>query len=339
MNILAIETSCDETAAAVIIDGKIKSSIIASQAKLHAKFGGVVPEVAAREHVTAIIPTINLALKKAKVKLTNIDEVAVTQGPGLITSLLVGIETAQALGAALNIPVLPINHMEAHIYANFVGKIRNPKSEILKFPALILVVSGGHTMLVLMKKHGDYKILGETVDDAAGEAFDKTAKLLGLGYPGGPALSKLAENGDPKKFNFPRPMINSKDFNFSFSGLKTSVLYEVQSLKAISYKLKADLAASIQAAIVESLVSKTERAIKQFKPKTLMLGGGVAANQELRKQVKRIATTYHLQPSIPAFEYCTDNAAMIGLAAYYKTRNSKTKYPKTFRAEPNLELK
>jgi N6-L-threonylcarbamoyladenine synthase len=339
MNILAIETSCDETAVAVIIDGKIKSSIIASQAKLHAKFGGVVPEVAAREHVTAIIPTINLALKKAKVKLTNIDEVAVTQGPGLITSLLVGIETAQALGAALNIPVLPINHMEAHIYANFVGKIRNPKSEILKFPALILVVSGGHTMLVLMKKHGDYKILGETVDDAAGEAFDKTAKLLGLGYPGGPALSKLAENGDPKRFNFPRPMINSKDFNFSFSGLKTSVLYEVQSLKAISYKLKADLAASIQAAIVESLVSKTERAIKQFKPKTLMLGGGVAANQELRKQVKRIATTYHLQPSIPAFEYCTDNAAMIGLAAYYKTRNSKTKYPKTFRAEPNLELK
>jgi N6-L-threonylcarbamoyladenine synthase len=285
MNILAIETSCDETAVAVIIDGKIKSSIIASQAKLHAKFGGVVPEVAAREHVTAIIPTINLALKKAKVKLTNIDEVAVTQGPGLITSLLVGIETAQALGAALNIPVLPINHMEAHIYANFVGKIRNPKSEILKFPALILVVSGGHTMLVLMKKHGDYKILGETVDDAAGEAFDKTAKLLGLGYPGGPALSKLAENGDPKKFNFPRPMINSKDFNFSFSGLKTSVLYEVQSLKAISYKLKADLAASIQAAIVESLVSKTERAIKQFKPKTLMLGGGVAANRMLRKQM------------------------------------------------------
>jgi N6-L-threonylcarbamoyladenine synthase len=318
MNILAIETSCDETAAAVIIDGKIKSSIIASQAKLHAKFGGVVPEVAAREHVTAIIPTINLALKKAKVKLTNIDEVAVTQGPGLITSLLVGIETAQALGAALNIPVLPINHMEAHIYANFVGKIRNPKSEILKFPALILVVSGGHTMLVLMKKHGDYKILGETVDDAAGEAFDKTAKLLGLGYPGGPALSKLAENGDPKRFNFPRPMINSKDFNFSFSGLKTSVLYQVQSLKAISYKLKADLAASIQAAIIESLVSKTERAIKQFKPKTLMLGGGVAANRMLRKRIELLAKSYKLKASIPEFEYCTDNAAMIGLAAYYK---------------------
>jgi N6-L-threonylcarbamoyladenine synthase len=332
MNILAIETSCDETAAAVITDGKIKSSIIASQAKLHAKFGGVVPEVAAREHVTAIIPTIDLALKKAKLKLADIDEIAVTQGPGLVTSLLVGIETAQALGAALDIPVLPINHMEAHIYANFVNAGQ-------KFPALILVVSGGHTMLVLMKKHGDYQILGETVDDAAGEAFDKTAKLLGLGYPGGPALSKLAENGNPKRFNFPRPMINSKDFNFSFSGLKTSVLYQVQSLKAISYKLKADLAASIQAAIIESLVSKTEKAIRQYKPKTLMLGGGVAANRMLRKQIELLAKSYKLKASIPEFEYCTDNAAMIGLAAYYKTSNSKTKYPKTFRAEPNLELK
>jgi N6-L-threonylcarbamoyladenine synthase len=340
MNILAIETSCDETAVAVIIDGKIKSSIIASQAKLHAKFGGVVPEVAAREHVTAIIPTIDLALKKAKLKLADIDEIAVTQGPGLITSLLVGIETAQALGAALNIPVLPINHMEAHIYANFVGKIRNPKSEILKFPALILVVSGGHTMLVLMKKHGDYKILGETVDDAAGEAFDKTAKLLGLGYPGGPALSKLAKNGNPKKFNFPRPMIGSKDFNFSFSGLKTAVLYEVQRHQVAGIRRqKANFAASIQAAIIESLVAKTEKAVRQYKPKTLMLGGGVAANRMLRKQIELLAKSNKLKASIPEFEYCTDNAAMIGLAAYYKTRNSKTKYPKTFRAEPNLELK
>jgi N6-L-threonylcarbamoyladenine synthase len=332
MNILAIETSCDETAAAVITDGKIKSSIIASQAQLHAKYGGVVPEVAAREHVTAIIPTIDLALKKAKLKLSGIDTIAVTQGPGLITSLLVGIETAQALGTSLGIPVLPINHMEAHIYANFVNKIH-------KFPALILVVSGGHTMLVLMKKHGDYKILGETVDDAAGEAFDKTAKLLGLGYPGGPALSKLAEKGNPKAFNFPRPMINSKDFNFSFSGLKTAVLYEVQKRKNVSTKQKTDYAASIQAAILESLVSKTEKALKLYKPKTLMLGGGVAANKNLRKEFQTLALSFKIPVSIPAFEFCTDNAAMIGLAAYYKIKNKKARYPKSFRADPNLELK
>ncbi|MBX4205294.1 MAG: tRNA (adenosine(37)-N6)-threonylcarbamoyltransferase complex transferase subunit TsaD [Candidatus Doudnabacteria bacterium] len=348
MNILAIETSCDETAAAVITDGKIRSSIIASQADLHAKFGGVVPEVAAREHVTAIIPAIDLALKKAKLKLNDIDEIAVTQGPGLITSLLVGIETAQALGAALGIPVLPINHREAHISANSVreksgGKPkRNQKAvpfSLPPLPALVLIVSGGHTMLVLMKKHGDYKILGETVDDAAGEAFDKTAKLLGLGYPGGPALSKLAETGNPGAFDFPRPMIHSKDYNFSFSGLKTSVLYTVNELKSLNLKLKSNLAASIQAAIIESLVAKTEKAIVQYKPKTLMLGGGVAANQELRKQIKLLATTYHLQPSIPAFEYCTDNAAMIGLAAYYKIQSGKANYPKSFRADSNLELK
>jgi N6-L-threonylcarbamoyladenine synthase len=282
--------------------------------------------------VTAIIPAIDLALKEAGTKLTDLDQIAVTQGPGLMTSLLVGIETAQALGAALDKPVLPINHMEAHIYANFVASK-------IKFPALILVVSGGHTMLVFMKNHGDYQILGETVDDAAGEAFDKTAKLLGLGYPGGPALSKLAQKGNPRRFEFPRPMINSKDFNFSFSGLKTAVLYEVQRHKKIEAKLKADFAASIQAAIIESLISKTEKAIIKFKPKTIMLGGGVAANDMLRKNFQLLASTFHLLVSIPAFEYCTDNAAMIGLAAYHKIKNGKAVYPKTFKAEPNLELK
>lgn len=328
-NILAIETSCDETAAAVISHGKILSSVIASQADLHARYGGVVPEVAAREHVTAIIPTIDLALKQAKMNLSDVDEIAVTQGPGLVTSLLVGIETAVTLGIAKNLPVRPVNHMEAHIYANFV-------QQKIKFPALTLIVSGGHTMLVLMTNHGQYKILGETVDDAAGEAFDKTAKLLGLGYPGGPALSKFAETGDPAAFNFPRPMIKSNDFNFSFSGLKTAVLYEVQKHKSLNPKLKSDLAASIQTAIIESLVAKTEKAIKKFHPKTLMLGGGVAANKMLREQFTKLAKKYKIKSSIPKFEYCTDNAAMIGLAAYYK---NDIKYPKNFLADPNLELK
>jgi N6-L-threonylcarbamoyladenine synthase len=332
MKILSIETSCDETAAAVIVDGKIKSSIIASQASLHAKYGGVVPEVAAREHVTAIIPSIDLALMRAKTKLSNIDTIAVTQGPGLMTSLLVGIETAQFLGVATDTPVLPINHMEAHIYANFV------ESKI-KFPAVALIVSGGHTMLVFMTGHGKYKILGETLDDAAGEAFDKTAKLLGLDYPGGPALSKLAENGTSSKFNFPRPMNNSTDFNFSFSGLKTAVLYEVQKQKTITSRQKADYAASIQMAIVDVLISKTEKALKKYHPKTIMLGGGVAANKLLRQRFESLAKNYQLTYSIPKFEYCTDNAAMIGLAAYYKIINHKAKFPKSFHANPNLELK
>lgn len=330
--ILAIETSCDETAAAVIANGKIKSSVIASQAKLHSQFGGVVPEVAAREHVMAIIPTIELALRQSQKSLRQIDTVAVTQGPGLVTSLLVGIETAQALALATGKPLLPVNHMEAHIYANFVGAK-------ISFPALCLVVSGGHTMLVQMTKHGEYRILGETVDDAAGEAFDKTAKLLGLGYPGGPSLSREAQKGNPSRFKFPRPMISSPDFNFSFSGLKTAVLYEVQKHKKIDPKLRADICASIQLAIVDVLLAKTEKAIAKYKPKTIMLGGGVAANAVLRKHFQNLARKFKLQASIPVFEFCTDNAAMIGLAAHYKIRHKKAKFPKTFRADPNLELK
>ncbi len=333
LTILAIESSCDETAAAVIHNGKIKSNIIASQAELHAQYGGVVPEVAARTHINAIIPTIDLALKKAKTKLDQIDYVAVTQGPGLMTSLLVGIDTAKSLGATLNIPVLPTNHLEAHIYANFVGG-KN------KFPAVILIVSGGHTLLVEMKAHGKYRILGETVDDAAGEAFDKTAKMMGLGYPGGPMISKLAKTGNPLAFNFPRPMINSGNFEFSFSGLKTAVLYEIQKHKTLTTKLKSDLAASVQAAIVETLITKFKKAIVRYKPKTIMLGGGVAANALLRERFQILATKFKIPGTIPAFEFCTDNAAMIGLAAYYKiiTKGEKIKI-KNFSVNPNLNLK
>jgi N6-L-threonylcarbamoyladenine synthase len=329
--ILAIETSCDETSAAVIVNGKIKSNIIASQAKLHAQFGGVVPEVAAREHVTAIIPTIELALKTSDTKLTGLDCIAVTQGPGLATSLMVGVDTAKALGAALEIPVIPINHLGAHIYANFVDRKIN-------FPAIALIVSGGHTLLVEMKNHAQYRILGETVDDAAGEAFDKTAKMLGLGYPGGPQLSKLAEKGNPKAFDFPRPMIHSGNFEFSFSGLKTAVLYEIRDQKSKIGKQKANIAASIQQAIVDVLIAKLEKSIQRYKPKTILLGGGVAANRLLRENFKLLSKKYKLDSSIPPFEYCTDNAAMIGVAAYYRLKNNKASF-KNFSVNPNLNLK
>jgi N6-L-threonylcarbamoyladenine synthase len=308
--ILAIETSCDETAAAVLVNGRIKSSVIASQAKLHSKYGGVVPEVAAREHIPAIIPVINLALKKARLKLEDINSIAVTYGPGLTTSLAVGLDAAKALAFSANKPLYPINHMEAHIYANFV-------ESNIKFPGLILVVSGGHTMLVWMQGHGQYKILGETIDDAAGEAFDKTAKLLGLGYPGGPALSKRAKTGNPNAFNFPRPLLNQKNLNFSFSGLKTAVLYEFIKHKKPNKQLIDDMAASVQRAIIDSLIGKLEKAIIEYRPKTLMLGGGVAANELLRSEFFNISKKMHISCSIPKYEYCTDNAAMIGLAAYH----------------------
>ncbi|HEX9503462.1 MAG TPA: tRNA (adenosine(37)-N6)-threonylcarbamoyltransferase complex transferase subunit TsaD [Patescibacteria group bacterium] len=329
--ILAIESSCDETAAAVIKNGKIKSNIIASQAKLHAPYGGVVPEVAARSHITAIIPAINLALKKAKTKLSDLNYIAVTQGPGLMTSLMVGVDTAKALGAALNLPVIPINHLEAHIYANFIDNT-------VKFPAIILIVSGGHTLLVEIKKHGAYRILGETVDDAAGEAFDKTAKMLKLGYPGGPQISKLAKTGNPTAFNFPRPMINSGNFEFSFSGLKTAVLYKVQEFKSLNLNLKSDLAASLQQAIVDTLINKLEKSIVRYKPKAIMLGGGVAANGLLRERFKQLAIKYKLKAMVPEFQYCTDNAAMIGLAAHYRIKNKKINV-KNFAVDPNLKLK
>ena len=332
LKILAIETSCDETAAAVLIDGKIKSNVIASQAKLHSKFGGVVPEVAAREHVPTIIPVIDKALKSAGLKLNQLDIIAVTRGPGLITSLIIGVETAQTMGSVLSKPVIGINHLEAHIYANFVDKKIN-------FPALVLIVSGGHTLMVLMKNHGDYKIIGETVDDAAGEAFDKTAKLLRLGYPGGPQISRLALSGNNAKFNFPRPMLNSPDLNFSFSGLKTAVLYELLKHKTADGKLKADIAASSQQAIIEVLIGKLQKAVIKFRPKTIMLGGGVAANELLREKFIQLAKKLKIEASVPKLEYCTDNAAMIGLAAYYRLKNKKSERLNNFTADPNLNLK
>lgn len=312
MRFLSIETSCDETSLAVFEGKKMLSHLVASQAELHAKTGGVVPEVASRAHLEIIFPLLNETLSRAHTKLNELEAIAVTAGPGLLGALLVGVEVARTLGSVLEIPVYPINHMEGHLLANFANKE-------WPLPALALVVSGGHSMLVLMRGHGKYKIIGETVDDAAGEAFDKVAKLLGLGYPGGPAISRAAEDGDPKRFTFPRGMIASKNYNFSFSGLKTAVLYATAEMELTSEpNLVNDFAASFQEAVIDVLVSKTSRAIDEFYPKTLMLGGGVAANNLLRERITALAHEKKLKLSIPDFTLCTDNAAMIGLAAYYK---------------------
>lgn len=363
MLILGIETSFDETAASVLAgDNKkfnieLKSSVIFSQSKMHDKTGGAVPEVAAREHVLKIIPVINEALIKANVKLAEIDVIAVTAGPGLMTSLMVGVDTARALALALNKPLVAVNHMEAHVFSPFIepttyqlpaSPARYAEAQARRagrqatsslFPALCLVVSGGHTELILVSDWLKYKKIGATVDDAAGEAFDKTAKLLGLPYPGGPELSRLAEKGKPI-IDFPRPMIDSDDFNFSFSGLKTAVLYYLRDhpLQATSYDLQANLASSIQQAIVDVLVSKTEKAARKFKVKTIMLAGGVAANQLLRSRLQ--TTSHDLQAKFLAArpEFCTDNAAMIAFAGYLHARKKQFTPIKKVKADSSWEL-
>jgi len=366
MKILGIETSCDETAAAVL---EIKNSyfnllsnVISSQIKIHAKYGGIVPEVAARKQIEMIILILEQALKQGNSKFPaspagrqfpisknnkniDIDYIAVTQGPGLITSLTVGIETAKTLSFALNIPLIFVNHLEGHIYSALLS-IGNKNFCSLRFPALALIVSGGHTMMVLIKKQGKYKIIGETLDDAVGEAFDKAAKILELGFPGGPIIDKLAKEGDKTKFNLPRPMIKSNDLNFSFSGLKTAVLYLVQDLKKkkeLDNQTIKNICASFENACVDVLTTKTLSAIKKFKPKTFILGGGVSANQSLRENLfQKIKTEFpKIKILLPDIKFTGDNAAMIALAAYYRTSKiNKTKasaYQK-IKAEPNIKL-
>jgi len=345
MKILGIETSCDETAAAVLEVNrgvfKLKSNIVSSQVKIHAKYGGIVPEVAARMQMEMIIPILKQALKLASSKSqdtiskNNIDYIAVTQGPGLITSLTVGVETAKTLSYILNKPLILVNHLAAHLLVN------NLENKKIKYPAIGLVVSGGHTMLVLMKNNSSYKIIGETQDDAVGEAFDKVAKMLSLGYPGGPIISKLASQGDASKFKLPRPMIQQQNFNFSFSGLKTAVLYLIQDKKFKKNKKNINnLCASFQQACVDVLVSKTLRAIKQYKPKSFLLGGGVAANPELRDQLnKKIKNKFpDIKIFIPELKFTGDNAAMIATAGYYKIKNNKKINIKKLNANPNLSL-
>ncbi|MFA5020680.1 MAG: tRNA (adenosine(37)-N6)-threonylcarbamoyltransferase complex transferase subunit TsaD, partial [Patescibacteria group bacterium] len=284
MIILALETSCDETSAAILSgnrgDLKLLANVVSSQIDIHKQYGGVVPEVAARHHIQNIIPVVAEALETAKIKPANIDLMAVTSGPGLVTSLIIGVETAKALSYAWQKPLLAVNHMYSHIAANFYG------NEI-KFPAVCLVVSGGHTEIVHLKNYQQYKKIGQTIDDAAGEAFDKVAKLLGLGYPGGPAISAKADKFPIPNFQFPiiklpRPMINTKDYNFSFSGLKTAVLYAAQKIRNQDENFQIAMSHYFQEAVIEVLVAKTVRAAKQLKAKTILMAGGVAANKELR---------------------------------------------------------
>lgn len=325
MKILGIETSCDETAAAIVSyeRGKfnVLSNIVATQIPLHKKTGGVVPEVAAREHLKNILEVINTALWDAQMKYTELDRIGVVTGPGLITSLMVGSETAKNLAYLWHKKIFSINHLEAHISANF---LLNKK---IIYPAMCLLVSGGHTEIILIKKAGHYKLLGSTRDDAAGECFDKCAKILGLSYPGGPEISKHAALGKAN-INFPRPMINNSDFDFSFSGLKTSVLYYKQKNKKLNIN---DAAASVQQAIVDVLVAKLKKACEKYQAKTVMLAGGVAANPALRKKITESFTNV----LIPEIKYCTDNAAMVAAATAFQTKASD---PLKIKADPNAYL-
>ncbi|GGH31858.1 tRNA (adenosine(37)-N6)-threonylcarbamoyltransferase complex transferase subunit TsaD [Sphingobacterium alkalisoli] len=311
--ILGIESSCDETSASICIDGEIKSNIIAGQA-IHSKYGGVVPELASRAHQQNIIPTVDQAIQQAKITKNDIDAVAFTRGPGLLGSLLVGTSFAKSFALAREIPLIEVNHMQAHILAHFID---DPKPN---FPFLCLTVSGGHTQIVLVNGYFEMELLGQTLDDAAGEAFDKTAKILTLPYPGGPLIDKYAQLGDPNAFSLPEPQI--ADLNFSFSGLKTAILYLVQAkIKEDPQFLERhlnDICASVQSRIVSILLNKLKKAAKQTGVKEVAIAGGVSANSGLRNALVEMGEEYKWRVFIPKFEYCTDNAAMIAIAGYQK---------------------
>nr|WP_294905995.1 tRNA (adenosine(37)-N6)-threonylcarbamoyltransferase complex transferase subunit TsaD [uncultured Lacibacter sp.] len=326
ITILAIESSCDETSASVCRDGVILSNVIATQA-VHEQYGGVVPELASRAHMENIVPVVEEALKKAAVSKKELSAIAFTQAPGLIGSLLVGAQFAKSMALALNIPLIAVHHMQAHVLANLIPE------EKPSFPFLCLTVSGGHTQIVLCESATNMKVLGETIDDAAGEAFDKTAKLLGLPYPGGPLIDKYAQLGKPDRFKFPEPQI--PELNFSFSGLKTSILYflknagaslvfkeeflasEEEQKKFIAENLH-DICASVQQRIISILLNKLKKAAKETGIKQMCLAGGVSANSGLRKSFTEMGEKYHWKTFIPSFEYCTDNAGMIAITAYHK---------------------
>ena len=310
--ILAIETSCDDTCAAVLDGAEIRSSVISSQAAAHAQFGGVVPEVASRHHLELTAPVVEAALAEAGATLDDVEAVAVTAGPGLIGALLVGVSTAKAIAAPRRLPLIPVDHLQGHVAANFL------EPEPLEPPFLCLVASGGHTLLAAVRDHADHEVLGQTLDDAAGEAFDKVARLLGLGYPGGPALQKLAEEGDPEAFEMPVAMRNDPGLDFSFSGLKTALAYLCRDLGADGVaERRADLAASFQAAAVGQLVAKLERALKRGEWGAVALGGGVAANGPLRDAVGALCERRDVGLKLVPLSLCTDNAAMIASAARF----------------------
>jgi N6-L-threonylcarbamoyladenine synthase len=314
--ILAIETSCDETACAIVENGRaLLSSVVASQMEIHARYGGVYPEVASRQHVLSVTPVVEQALAQAHLTLKDIDAIAVTQGPGLAGSLVVGMNMAKGLALGSGLPLVGVNHLEGHLYSAWVYTADDPVPPEPQFPLMALLVSGGHTELNLMTDHLTYQRLGATLDDAAGEAFDKVARLLELPYPGGPSIQKSAEEGDPRRFNFPRSWMDGT-YNFSFSGVKTAVLYETRELKKRSATLPIpDLAASFQQAVVDVLFKKTMEAAREYGAKEILVAGGVSANRALR-QTFRAQTEFPVH--IPPLSLCTDNAAMIASAGYFR---------------------
>jgi N6-L-threonylcarbamoyladenine synthase len=326
--VLAIETSCDETAAAVVMGGHdVLSSIVSSQIDIHARFGGVVPEIASRAHLEAIIPVVSAAVADAGIDTARIDAVAATAGPGLIGALLVGVSAAKSLALAWDVPFVGVNHLEAHLYA---GLLDDPS---LEFPLVVLLVSGGHTMIIEMRGHGDYTVLGRTLDDAAGEAYDKVARFLGLEYPGGPVVDRLAAEGDPTAIDFPRAMLHD-GLDVSFSGLKTAVINHVKRHPGVS---DVDVAASFQAAVVDVLCAKTIRAAEQVGARGIVLGGGVAANSALRAQMSERGAAAGFRVALPSRAMCTDNAAMIAATAWHRlTADGAT--PLDCGAYPNLKL-
>ncbi|HZJ34484.1 MAG TPA: tRNA (adenosine(37)-N6)-threonylcarbamoyltransferase complex transferase subunit TsaD [Candidatus Angelobacter sp.] len=371
MIILGIETSCDETAAAVVQDGRVLlSNVVNSQIDIHAVYGGVVPEVAARSHIEVINPVINQALTDAKLSWDDINAIAVTYAPGLIGSLLIGTLAARTLAVLKNKPLYSIHHVEAHVYANFLAKVGNRDSEIgnrnqelvssddnspppisqsptPSFPILALIVSGGHSQLVLFQDHGDYKMLGQTCDDAVGEAFDKVAKIIGLPYPGGPSIAKAALNGNPLAYKLPKAKLSGK-YDFSFSGLKTAVLRAVQREVGVDASFpstglaerlndvqRADFAASFQQIAVETLVDKTEQAFADYSPKSVVIAGGVAANQELRRI---LSERLPLHIDYAPMNLCTDNAAMVASLGYYYSQKNQPTSPFDLEVAPSLSM-
>ena len=353
MKILGIESSCDETAASIVEDGKmLLSNVVKSQIDIHKVYGGVVPEIAARNHIEVINPVIEQALNDASLEWKDIDAIAVTYAPGLSGALLVGTLAARTLALLKNKPLLPIHHVEAHVYANFITQQSDNialtlPSQQPKFPMLALIVSGGHSQLVLFKDHGDYQLLGQTQDDAVGEAFDKVAKIIGLPYPGGPSIAEAALKGNPEKYLLPKAKLQGA-YDFSFSGLKTAVLRAVQREVGVdttfpSFKLpellndvqRADFAASFQRTAIDTLVDKAEAAYKDYSPASVVIAGGVAANQELRKTLQsRLPLSIEYAP----MQLCTDNAAMIATLGYYYSQKVEPTSPFTLEIQPSLSM-
>jgi len=336
MRLLGIETSCDDTAAAVVTSGYVvQSNVLASQDEFHRAYGGIVPEIASRKHAETINAVIELALRNADCSFDSLDGVAVTCGPGLPGSLVVGVAAAQAIALSRGLPVYAVNHLHGHLFANYLEDPQQPDERAPATPFLCLVVSGGHTDLILVETPARHRVIGRTLDDAAGEAFDKVARLLGLGFPGGPVLDKLVQSGNPQAFDFPRGLSRDGSYNFSFSGLKTAVRYHIDAHPEHLTEHLADIAASFQQAVVDALCEKTLRAARELGQTTIALAGGVAANSALRSELRQRARDEGISVRVPPLAYCTDNAAMIAAAAYYRGKLGRVR-PEELRIDPNF---